>query len=122
MTADRGFNFCVDRAPADHAPDIAAQHRTPGEQPGPADRRAEQRPLAIAVDAGRLDVSVEIGLNFIRESPGAESPGAESPGRDAGKQDAPARVRKYPTPTAARNSALLSLRHTPATCDNGLPP
>jgi len=61
----RRFNPCVESPAAHHAPDIAAQHRPRGKVRRLADRGAEQRPLAVALDASGPDVGIQIPFELV---------------------------------------------------------
>jgi hypothetical protein len=50
---------------AHHAPNIFARHARSGELLGFADSGAEQQPLAVVLDARRLNVSVEILFQLV---------------------------------------------------------
>ena len=53
------------RPPLDHAPGVDAVHRLFRQRAGAASGGAEQGGLAAVAEAGRLDISVEIGLEIV---------------------------------------------------------
>jgi hypothetical protein len=74
VAAYPSFNAGVGSTAADHVPDIRARHCAPAECLCLADRGAEQRAIAVAAEACRLDIGVKVAFQLVMAAPGGALP------------------------------------------------